>query len=289
MKRICVLVFSLSLSLILFSQKEILLYPDGAKDGPLTTKQECDSNPYFITDVSVARMYYYPTKVGTEKLKPTILVLPGGGYSGLAVEHEGSEVAKYLNSIGISAFVLYYRMPYGHHKVPLEDASTAMRMIRNNAEKWQVNSQKVGVIGFSAGGHLASTLGTHFTKNTRPDVLVLGYPVITMDSAYTHQGSRYLLLGDHPSKKLVKKYSNELHVTKNTPPTFIFLAKDDKTVNPENSLVFYKKLCEHHVPTEIHLYDKGGHGFGITKHHIEADKWTIELKKWLIKQNFIVK
>ena len=159
----------LLMAINVFSQEKILLYPHGTTEGKFAPKAESDANPQFITDVNEARMYYYPAPTSSKGKKPARLILPGGGYGGLAVEHEGSQVAQYLNSIGMSAFVLYYRMPFHHAEVPLKDAKTAMKIIRSNAAKWNIDTQKVGVIGFSAGGHLASTLATHFDKANRPD------------------------------------------------------------------------------------------------------------------------
>jgi len=217
-----------------------------------------------------------------------VLICPGGGYSGVSQIKEGSEIAKWFNNLGVSAFVLYYRMPNGHHEIPLKDAQTAFNIIQQRAKEWNINKKKIGIMGFSAGGHLASTVGTHFkTKNERPAFMILGYPVVTMDKELTHAGSRKNLLGMNPSDDLVKLYSNELQVTKKTPPTFIVHAKDDKTVPIANSEQLFKALQQNKVPAELQIFEIGGHGFGMRKNGIPADNWDELLKTWLVKQKLI--
>jgi acetyl esterase/lipase len=217
-----------------------------------------------------------------------VLICPGGGYSGVSQIKEGEEFARWFNKMGISAFVLYYRMPNGHHTVPLKDAQTAMSIIRSRAKEWKIKKNKIGILGFSAGGHLASTVGTHFkTKAERPAFMLLGYPVVTMDSTYTHKGSRTNLLGKKPTDEMVKLYSNELQVTKKTPPTFIVHAKDDSAVPIANSENLKKALEAKNVPVKLVIYDKGGHGFGMRKRGIPADNWPDELKVWLKEMKII--
>lgn len=214
--------------------------------------------------------------------------MPGGGYSGVAQIKEGTEFAKWFNDLGVTAFVLYYRMPNGHWDIPLKDAQTALAIIHKEAKKWSVDKSKIGILGFSAGGHLASTVGTHFkTKKQRPAFMILGYPVVTMDSSYTHMGSRRNLLGKKPSDELVKKYSNELQVTKKTPPTFMVHAKDDGAVPIANSRNLLKALESKGVAATLQEYDLGGHGFGMRKKGIPADNWTDVLKQWLVNQGFV--
>jgi acetyl esterase/lipase len=217
-----------------------------------------------------------------------VLICPGGGYSGISQIKEGSEIAKWFNDLGVSAFVLYYRMPNGHSEIPLKDAQTALRIIYERAKEWNINKNKIGIMGFSAGGHLASTVGTHFkTKKDRPAFMILAYPVVTMKKDLTNGGSRQNLLGANPSEELVMLYSNELQVTKKTPPTFIVYAIDDKTVPIANSEQLLKALQDHKVPAELHKFDVGGHGFGMRKRGIPVDNWPELLKTWLKNDKLI--
>jgi acetyl esterase/lipase len=269
-------------STILSAQEEIRLYKKGPLENSGITDKETINNPEFICNITLARMYAYI--LPKENSNGTaVLICPGGGYGGLAVRNEGSKVAEWFNKQGVSAFVLYYRMPNQHAEIPLKDAKTAMEIIRNSAKKWNIDKHKIGIAGFSAGGHLASTLGTHFTKINRPDFMILVYPVISM----TIDGTSKNLIGDNPSKKLMKRFSNEQHVTKNTPPTFLVAAMDDNVVSVEHSLAFYKVLKEKKVPVEIHIFNVGGHGFGMLKRGLETDNWTDLLKNWLIKNRLI--
>ena len=214
---------------------------------------------------------------GKEKANGTaVLICPGGAYAFLATEHEGNAVAKKLNDLGIAAFVLKYRLPSDQIMVdktigPLQDAQRSIQIIRKRAGEWNINPLKIGIMGFSAGGHLASTAGTHFNKaviddadniSLRPDFMVLIYPVITMGEL-THKGSKLNLLGADPSQQQTVLYSNEKQVTAETPPTFIMQAEDDKTVPVQNSLIFYEALLKAGVKAEMHLYQAGGHGFGL--------------------------
>lgn len=269
------------------AQEKILLYPNGAKESNELNVSESWRDSDFLLNISEARMYAYI--VPKEKANGTAVVIcPGGGYSGLSVIKEGKEFAEWFNERGVSAFVLYYRMPNGHYQIPLEDAQTALAIVHRNAKKWNIDEHKIGIMGFSAGGHLASTVGTHF-KNAieRPAFMILGYPVVTMDNKYTHQGSRENLLGKNPSEELIKRFSNELQVTKKTPPTFIVHAKDDRTVPIINSENLFKALQSNHVPSKLVVYDKGGHGFGMRKQGNPVDNWTQELEAWLKTQKLI--
>ncbi len=278
----------MALILNLNAQEVIKLYPNGPKDSNGLTIPESFRDSEFIKDISDPRMVAYPAP----KEKATgaaVVICPGGGYSGVSQIKEGSEFANWFNELGISAFVLYYRMPNGHWEIPLEDAQTALKIVHKRGGEWNIDENKIGIIGFSAGGHLASTVGTHFkTKEQRPAFMILGYPVVTMDSTYTHMGSRRNLLGKKPSVDLVKLYSNELQVKKNTPPTFIVHAIDDKTVPIANSENLLKALQEKHIPAELHKFEVGGHGFGMRKRGIPVDNWTDLLKTWLIKEKLIV-
>ena len=231
-----------------------------------------------------------------------VIICPGGGYVNLAYSWEGTDVAKLLNSKGITAIVLKYRLPNSKSNIipylsPLMDAKRAIRMVRFNAAKWNINKDKVGIMGFSASGHLASTLGTHFDNgdakskdsieqfSSRPDFMILVYPVISMSKNIMHVGSRNNLIGNHPTDELAKLYSNELQVTKETPVTFLVHATDDKTVPEENSLLFYQALKDHHVSAEMHIYPKGGHGFGLALDKGYLQTWTDRCIDWLRSLN----
>jgi acetyl esterase/lipase len=193
-----------------------------------------------------------------------VIICPGGGYRRLAMLHEGSEFAQWLNQNGIAGIVLKYRMPNGHHEAPLSDARQALRIVRHNSKAWNIAPDKVGVAGFSAGGHLAATLATHFAdSSTRPDFAVLFYPVISMDTTFTHSGSRQNLIGKNPTQELRTLYSNELQVTSRTPPTLLLLSDDDKTVPPCNSADFYAALKRHNIPSAMYIFPSGGHGWGM--------------------------
>jgi acetyl esterase/lipase len=230
--------------------------------------------------------------------RQAVIICPGGGYAYLAYDWEGTDVAKLLNSKGITAIVLKYRLPNSKSNItpnlsPLMDAKRAMRIVRANADKWGIQKNNIGIMGFSAGGHLASTLATHFDEgdanskdsieqqSSRPDFAVLVYPVITMNKAFTHMGSRTNLLGNNPDSSLVALYSNELQVTKQTPPSFLIHATDDKTVPVENSLRFYEAAKNNGVPVEMHIFPHGGHGFSLAIGKGELESWTDLLITWL--------
>jgi acetyl esterase/lipase len=229
-----------------------------------------------------------------------IIVCPGGGYGHLA-DHEGGPVAEWLNSVGVTAFVLKYRLgPTYHHPAPLQDAARAIRTVRARAKEWGLDPQRIGILGFSAGGHLAATAGTHFgggqadasdpveRVSSRPDLLILIYPVITMRDA-THSGSRKNLLGEQPSAELVTLLSNEEQVTKETPPTFLVHTMTDAAVPVENSMMFAAALRKAGVPFEFHLYERGPHGFGLgTKDPILAT-WPARCADWLRIHGFAAK
>ncbi len=222
-----------------------------------------------------------------------VVVCPGGGYGRLAMDHEGTQIADWLNARGIAAFILKYRLgPRYRHPAPLTDAQRAVRMVRHNAMEFRVAPDRIGIWGFSAGGHLASTAGTHFDKgnpqasdpidrvSSRPDFMILSYPVITM-TEFTHSGSRRNLLGDNPDPKLVALLSNEMQVTAQTPPTFLFHTSDDSGVPVENSVQFYRALRKAGVPAEMHLYEHGRHGVGLALAEPILGTWGQRLQDWL--------
>lgn len=287
MKRI---IFTLALFINFYTmnaQEKIMLYPEGMAESNELSVAESFRDPEFIINISEPRMFAFPA-VKEKSCGTAVLICPGGGYAGVSQIKEGSEIAKWFNELGVSAFVLYYRMPNRHYQIPLKDAQTALNIIHKRAKEWNINKNKIGIMGFSAGGHLASTAGTHFkSRNERPAFMILGYPVVTMDSTYTHKGSRTNLLGKKPSEELVKLYSNELQVTKKTPPTFIVHARDDKVVPIANSRNLAKAIQDKGIECELQEYDLGGHGFGMRKKGIPADNWNEVLKSWLIKQKLI--
>lgn len=223
------------------------------------------------------------------------MVCPGGGYGALANDHEGKQIAQWLNSQGISAFVLRYRLgPKYRHPAMINDVQRALRTVRARAAEFKVNPAKIGVMGFSAGGHLSATAATHFDAgnassddviervSSRPDFAVLAYPVITFtEEAYVHKGSRRNLLGDNPDPKLVENLSNERAVTRETPPCFLFHTNADTGVPPENSVLFYLALRKHGVPAELHIYENGPHGVGLAWSDIALSTWPARLADWL--------
>ena len=224
-----------------------------------------------------------------------VIVCPGGGYGHLALEKEGSKVAEWLNSFGVTAFVLRYRHAGTghHHPIPMLDGQRAVRYVRSHAAEWGLDPHKIGVMGFSAGGHLASTLGTHFDAgdpsatdpvdraSSRPDFMILCYPVISLTADYTHTGSRDNLLGKTPDEKLVRSLSNEFQVTKDTPPTFLFHTDEDHYVPTENSVAFYLALRHAGVPAELHIYQNGGHGVGLAQGIPSTHDWPNRCQAWL--------
>ncbi len=229
-----------------------------------------------------------------------MLIFPGGGYHILAYDWEGSDIAKFLNSKGIAGIVVKYRLPISkslenNQFVPLQDAQRAMRLTRYMAKNWNIDDNKIGIIGFSAGGHLASTLGTHFDDevykyvdgadllSARPDYMALVYPVISFSDSLVHSGSKKALLGDEPDNESIRYFSNELQVSENTPPTILFHAADDKAVPPQNSLLFFRALNQKGVPAELHIYPEGGHGFSLATKHQSLSRWTQHLYEWTLQ------
>ena len=297
--QILLLSLVLSTSGISAQEETLPLWPNGIPNSRESAEKEISEKGeiHWIKNVQNPDItVFLPTR--QHATGQAVVICPGGGYSGLAYDWEGTDIAKWLNSKGIAAMVLKYRLPNSasvevSYKAPLQDVQRAMKLVRANAEKWNIDQNKVGVMGFSAGGHLAATLGTQFdhedvfqkdaidSLSARPDFMVLVYPVITMKSEYTHQGSRNSLLGENPSGEFVKKFSNELQVKTNTPPTFIIHATDDDAVPVENALLFYKALKEKNIYSEMHIYPEGGHGFslGLGKGYLQT--WPDRLYDWL--------
>lgn len=227
-----------------------------------------------------------------------VVIFPGGGYERLAITKEGEEAAAWLNGLGVTAFVVKYRLKEFGHPAPLMDGLRAVQTVRRDAKRWHIDPQRIGVLGFSAGGHLASSVVTHFddkrflgedrrTVSARPDFMILLYPVITFDDALTHPGSRRALLGEQPDAEWIKYYSNELHVTANTPPAFLVHSGNDQSVPVENSLLFYRGLRAAGVPVEMHLYQNAPHGFGLRPGHGAASAWPKLCEAWLLANGLL--
>jgi acetyl esterase/lipase len=290
-------------------QSQIMLWPGVApgSDGLSLTEQitERSADPQHhdrvISGVTRPSIVPFLPSSGTAD-GTAVLLCPGGGYAYSAFDLEGYNVAQWLNSIGVTAFVLKYRLPgEGHQRgydVPLEDGQRAMRLIRSHAQEWGLDAGKVGVMGFSAGGQLASTLATQYDRSVydridaaddlsaRPDFLMLGYPVISMKTGITHSGTRQRLIGTDPSQELVDEFSAEEHVTADTPPTFMVQADNDP-VSTLNSTLFYEALKSKHVSAEMHIFRTGGHGFGIRRATGSLWMWTALADEWLYGSGYI--
>ncbi|HVT91197.1 MAG TPA: alpha/beta hydrolase [Bryobacteraceae bacterium] len=259
----------------------ILLWPNGAPGAVGTEDQDKPSVTIYRPEAEAA-------------IATAVVVCPGGGYAGLAMDHEGAQIAHWLNSLGITAFVLKYRLgPRYHHPVEWHDAQRAVRYARSRAKDFGFSAHQLGIWGFSAGGHLASTVETHFDsgdasaadaidrESSRPDFAILSYPVVTMKEPYVHHGSREHLLGDQPSQALIDLLSNETQVTPQTPPTFLFHTTTDNVVPVENSVQFYLALRKNNVPAELHVFEKGPHGVGLAATDATLSVWPSLLANWL--------
>lgn len=258
------LLFLSCLSMTVFAQQtpfEVLLWESTPPpvSNELTEPERSENG--FVTQVSVPQMIVYPAQAD-KNTGMAVLIAPGGAYGALAIGYEGADFARWFAENGITGIVLKYRMPNAHRTVPLDDAQQAMRLIRSHADAWKIDPKRVGVMGFSAGGHLASTLLTHFEEGARPDFGVLCYPVISFDKRWEHTGTTKNLLGDNPSEEMREYYSNEKQVSAQTPPTLIFYSDDDKSVPSVNGAMFYEALKAHGVPAAMYVFPSGGHGWG---------------------------
>lgn len=231
-----------------------------------------------LQDTAYIKVYLPDAKRATGR---AVVICPGGGYAHLAMEHEGTQWAPFFNNMGIAAIVLHYRMPNGNVKVPISDAEEAMRIVRRNAKNWHINASDVGIMGFSAGGHLASTIATQSKADAKPNFQILFYPVITMMQGYTHQGSHDNLLGKDAHKKDEQKYCSDLQVTRLTPRACLLLSDDDHTVMPINSVNYYAELYRHDVHASIYVYPTGGHGWGMNTSFAYHAEMLTNLKGWL--------
>jgi acetyl esterase/lipase len=298
---ICMIVFNYNLS----GQSNIIdlwggNVPGSKQNEGYVQTVDSDDNWIKMKFVTNPTLDMYPAPA--EKTSGTaVIICPGGGYWGIAIDHEGAQVAKWLNSLGITAFVLKYRLPDSNIMEnksigPMQDGQQAIRIVRSHSKDWGINPDKIGIMGFSAGGHLASTLSTHFNEkvykpedstSARPNFSLLIYPVISMDSSITHWGSRVNLLGSTPSPELVKHFSNELQVNEQTPPAFLALSIDDYAVPVQNSIVYALALKKYKVPCELHLYQSGGHGYGLGRSVNTESSWPEACRKWLESRGFL--
>ncbi len=293
------LVLAMISSSVSFAQQQIPLYSNGvpnSKKTPSTYIEKVDQTDW-ITGVSIPTIT--PYLPGKGKVNGTaIIIFPGGGYAGLASGHEGRGIAQEFNKIGVTAFVVKYRLPSDSIMLnktigPLQDAQRAIQLVRERAAEWGINPRKIGIIGFSAGGHLASTLDTHYAKalidnpnniSLRPDFAILVYPVISFGPE-AHVGSRENLIGTKPSPELIELYSNEKQITTDTPPTFLVHATDDDVVPVENSILFYEGLQKNKVKAELHIFEAGGHGFGLNNPK-SSEHWFNWAANWLAGNGF---
>jgi acetyl esterase/lipase len=295
------------LLMVVFSQRSLHaqditmpLWPEGKVPNHKVSddKEKWDSTDIIrVTKVQAPGIsVYLPSK--KTATGQAVIICPGGGYNYLSYNWEGGDPARWLAAKGIAAIVLKYRLPDPASNItptlsPLMDAKRAIRIVRYYASKWNIKKDKIGIMGFSAGGHLASTAGTHFDNgnasstdsieqlSSRPDFMVLVYPVISMSKPIMHTGSRNRLIGEKADPEMAKLYSNELQVSDQTPPTFLIHSGDDKTVPIENSLLFYQALKDHNIPSEMHVFPKGGHGFGLGLGYGAVDKWIQLCFEWL--------
>lgn len=271
----------LSVATMLSAQNtmELPLWPAGAPNSNGLSGAEERLDGGRVSHVSTPSVTVYKAE------KPNgmaIIMCPGGGYALLAMNHEGHDMAPWLNAQGITYIVLKYRMPNGHYEVPLSDAEQAIRLVRRHAKEWNIRPDRIGIMGASAGGHLAASLATLYSsEETRPDFQVLLYPVISMQTGVTHGGSRQNLLGKEPSQELTEKFTLEKQVNERTPQAFLVLSADDRSVPPANGIHYFEALLQHQVPATLHVYPTGGHGWGFRDAFPYKHQWTGELEKWL--------
>jgi acetyl esterase/lipase len=289
------ILFSFFFTIMLSAQDIVTLWPEGKMPNSKGMTLEHIEERERITQVSTPNMLaFFPPK--EEQNGSSILILPSGGYHHLTYNLGGIQLAKWFNTQGISAFVLLYRLPTSpdlniSENGPIQDVQRAIKIIRFNAEKWHLDKNKIGVFGASAGGHLASTIATHNSDLSNindiidnnpfnPNYMVLVSPVISLGE-FTHKGSLVNFLGDHATPEKIKEFSNEFHVTENTPPTILFHAQNDPTVNPMNSLLFYKEMMKHNVKGSLHIFPEGKHNIGIYNESSLTDQWKTICTKWL--------
>jgi acetyl esterase/lipase len=266
MKRLLTLAF-LAVAMMSQAQQRIDLWPQGA---PHVSSD--------VKDTAYVQVFLPQTVAPTGRV---VVICPGGGYTHLAIGHEGVDWAPVFNNMGIAAVVLKYRMPHGVKEIPFEDAEEAIRLVRRHAAEWNIDVQQVGIMGSSAGGHLASTIATHATGDAKPNFQILFYPVITMDKTFTHMGSHDFLLGANAPQELEQQYSNEKQVRPQTPRAFIVLSNDDHVVPPLNGVSYYVALNASKVPAVLHVYPTGDHGWGLRTSFAYHTEMLTELMSWL--------
>jgi acetyl esterase/lipase len=286
----------LVLSLSVSAQEIINLYQGAIPNSKESGVKEKEHSEMFSGVTKPTLEIFLPEK--DKSTGAAVVICPGGGYAVVVYQAEGVRTAKEFAKNGVVAFVLKYRLPNDSTMIDkkiglMQDAQQAIKIVRENATKWGIKINKVGIMGFSAGGHLASTAATHFDKaviendkntNLRPDFQILVYPVISMQDSLTHLDSKKNLLGENPSKEVIDEFSNELQVNENTPPAYITQAGDDKVVNVDNSIIYYEKLRRHNVPAELHIYPKGNHGFVL---FLPIDEWMMPIFKWMKNSTWI--
>ena len=303
-KTLLILILFLGVTDFLCAQNEVIPLWNGEIPGAISNKDYKEETEMKGGLVEFYSKVSLPTLTVFKPENPNgtaVVICPGGAYLRLYMIGEGYKIAKWLNSQGITAFILKYRLPSDEIMKdktigPLQDAQESVRYIRRNAAKWQINPEKVGIIGFSAGGHLASTLSTHYDEvvykttdaiSARPSFSILVYPVISMDEKITHKGSKTNLLGGTPAKEIVEKYSNEMQINEKTPPTYIVHAFDDTSVVIENSIEYFLALRKNKVPSEMHFCQTGKHGFGMGRPNTTSQNWTKQCEEWLKFNQFI--
>ena len=273
MKRLNLIALLLVLTVAAFAQKgtKMDLWPNGAPNDNGDEKDKAELT-----------VYLPDAKKATGR---AVVCCPGGGYTHLAMDHEGHQWATFFNTQGIALIVVKYRMPHGNFNIPISDAEEAMKTVRRNATQWHIDRNDIGIMGFSAGGHLASTIATHSKGEAAPNFQILFYPVITMDPSFTHKGSHDNFLGTNRSKKEMKKleyeYSNDIQVNRTTPRAFLALSDDDRAVPAANGFNYYSECYRHDVPASIHIYPTGGHGWGYRESFTYHYNMIFELKAWL--------
>jgi acetyl esterase/lipase len=295
MRKQIVFFFLFGYAIIANAQTEIALY-----NGSIPNSKPCGTKEFIplegrVAGITIPKLFIYKPAL-QDSFKAAIIICPGGGYARLAIEHEGFKVAEALAQKGITAFVLKYRNPIdsacvvNKELVAMQDAQQAIKLVRDKANEFGIDANNIGMMGFSAGGHVTSTIATHFTTTTienkektnlRPNFIILGYPVISFADSLAHKGSKENMLGKNATKKKVNLYSNELQVAAQTPPTFLLHAADDKSVKVENSVLFYQALLQKKVPAELHIMQAGGHGFGLTN-KAEPINWLNNVFAWLM-------
>jgi len=295
---LCIMIMLLQVGAVSLFGQTINLYPGkipNSKETPDAETSEEKNGILLVGKISRPTLTIFPLKEKDGKKHPAVIICPGGGYWINASRHEGTDVASEFNKFGVVAFVLKYRIPSDETMVnrefgAIQDAQQAIRYVRENAATWNVDPSHIGILGFSAGGHLASTVSTHFhhnyidgssAVNLRPDFSILIYPVISFSDSIGHRGSRDQLIGKNPTPEKIIEYSNERQITHDTPPAFLVHASDDNAVPPANSIVYYQGLLKHGVSAELHIYQKGGHGFGMNNWSTD-DKWMDRCRNWMI-------